>query len=48
MRKTKNTSSKKAGKNSFTNNVSDYKYEPQVETPNPKAASNNTFDHPSR
>lgn len=32
----KNTSSKKTGKSS----VSDYKYSPRVETPNPKATKN--------
>lgn len=35
----KNTSSKKQGKNSVSNNVTDYKYSPNVDTPNPKAAT---------
>jgi len=36
----KNTSSKKTGKSSTSDNVVDYKYGPKVETPNPKATSN--------
>jgi hypothetical protein len=41
MNNSKNTSSKKTGKNSVTDNFVDYKYNPKVETPNPKSASNN-------
>lgn len=33
----KNTSSKKQGKGSVSNNITDYKYSPRVENPNPKA-----------
>ncbi len=36
MSDTKNTSSKKQGKSSVSN---DYKYSPRVETPNPKATN---------
>lgn len=40
----KNTSSKKTGKSSVSNNTSDYKYNPKVETPNPKATTNKVSD----
>ncbi len=40
MDSSKNTSSKKQGKSSVTDNTSDYKYSPRVENPNPKAAKN--------
>ncbi len=33
------TSSKKQGKSSVTNSVTDYRHSPKVETPNPKATS---------
>jgi hypothetical protein len=36
----KNTSSKKTGKSSVSNETKDYKYSPKVETPNPKATEN--------
>jgi len=36
----KNTSSKKTGKSSVSDNAKDYVYSPKVETPNPKATSN--------
>lgn len=44
MSKIKDTSSKKQGKSSVSDNVSNYKYNPKVETPNPKAATNKTSD----
>lgn len=37
----KDTSSKKQGKSSVSNGVSDYTYNPRVENPNPKATTNN-------
>lgn len=45
MSNIKNTSSKKQGKSSVSDNTSDYKYNPGVETPNPKAASNKATDN---
>lgn len=44
MSNSKNTSSKKQGKSSVSNAVTDYKYSPKVENPNPKAASNKSSD----
>lgn len=41
----KNTSSKKQGKSSVSDNISDYKYSPKVETPNPKAVSNKASEN---
>lgn len=35
----RDTSSKKQGKSSVTNSVTDYRHSPKVETPNPKATS---------
>ncbi len=35
----KNTSSKKTGKSSTSDNIVDYKYSPKVETPNPKSTT---------
>ncbi|MDF2942746.1 MAG: hypothetical protein K0S01_1604 [Herbinix sp.] len=35
-----NTSSKKTGKSSTSDNIVDYKYSPKVETPNPKSTTN--------
>jgi hypothetical protein len=40
----KNTSSKKQGKSSVSNKVTDYEYSPRVENPNPKAASGKATD----
>lgn len=40
MSESKNTSSKKQGKSSVSDSVKDYKYNPKVETPNPKATEN--------
>lgn len=40
MNNSKDTSSKKQGKSSASNEVSDYRYHPKVETPDPKAATN--------
>ncbi len=34
-----NTSSKKQGKSSVSNSITDYRHNPKVETPNPKATS---------
>jgi hypothetical protein len=44
MSDSKNTSSKKTGKSSVSNKVTDYKYSPRVENPNPKAASNRSSE----
>lgn len=41
MKDNKATPSKDTGaKNSSTNSITDYRYNPKVETPNPKAAKN--------
>jgi hypothetical protein len=40
MNESKNTSSKKQGKSSASNDVSNYRHNPKVETPDPKAATN--------
>lgn len=48
MSSMKNTSSKKTGKSSVSDGMSDYKYNPKVETPNPKAASNKVSDKGSK
>lgn len=47
MSNSKNTSSKKTGKSGISNNVVDYKYNPRVETPNPKATTNKTTNRES-
>ncbi|MDD3173700.1 MAG: hypothetical protein PHF63_08580 [Herbinix sp.] len=39
MNNSKKSSSKNTGKSSFSNNTTDYKYSPNVETPNPKATT---------
>lgn len=39
MSNPKNKSPKKSNKNYSTNGVSDYKYNPKVENPNPKAVT---------
>lgn len=39
METNKNTSSKKQGNSSVSDNFLDYKYHPKVETPNPKATN---------
>lgn len=44
MSNSKDTSSKKQGKSSVSNEVTDYKYSPRVENPNPKATSDKTSD----
>lgn len=44
MSRSKNSSSKNSSKNSVSNNVTDYKYSPRVETPNPKATTNKKSD----
>lgn len=41
MNNSKNTSSKKTGKSSVTDNFVDYKYNPRVESPDPKSTTNN-------
>jgi hypothetical protein len=48
MSSMKNTSSKKTGKSSVSDGMSDYKYSPRVETPNPKATSNKVSDKGSK
>lgn len=48
MDSAKNTSSKKTGKSSVSDGMSDYKYNPRVETPNPKAESNKLSDKGSK
>ncbi len=40
MSNSKDVSSKKQGKSSASNGVSNYRYSPKVETPNPKASQN--------
>jgi hypothetical protein len=42
MSNEKNTSSKKQGKSSVSDNTSNYKYNPGVENPNPKASNKAT------
>lgn len=44
----KNTSSKKQGNNNTTDNTTDYRYSPKVETPDPKAVRNKTTDKESK
>lgn len=48
MNNNKSTSSNKNSKNSITNNTSNYKYSPKVETPNPKAVSNKSSEQSSK
>lgn len=48
MAQNKNTSSKKQSKSSLSNSIVDYKYNPRVETPDPKATTNKASEQENK